>query len=98
MGKFPKSSEVREGRDGKTYKFPKIVVNNKKEEERAQNGLQFLGSDAPNKPLDLKRTEQLVRRKQSAQRRELQSQLQSLPNDSIQILHTDFRELTAGYQ
>lgn len=83
----------RQGGDGKTYKFPKIAVNTKKEQERAQATLQELGTEAPAKPLDLKRAEELVRIKKAKERKDIRSQTPVLPDNSIQIVHTDFRNL-----
>ena len=85
--------EVREARDGKTYKFPRIVANTKKEEQRAQNAFKALGPDAPKKPLDLNRAEQLARMNQADGRRLAQRLAPHLPEDSIQILHCDFGDL-----
>lgn len=91
-GEIPQVQE-REGSDGKTYKFPKITANTTKEKLRAQSSLRELGDEAPNKPLDLKRSEELVRIKRSKERKEIRSQAPALPDDSIQIIHSDFRNL-----
>lgn len=91
-GELPQVKQ-RQGGDGKTYKFPKIAVNTKKDEERAKAGLQELGAEAPAKPLDLKRAEELVRRKKALERKALRGQTPILPDDSIQIIHSDFRNL-----
>lgn len=85
--------EQRVGGDGKTYKFPRIVTNSEKEEDRAQAGLQVLGDDAPAKALDLRRAERLARIKNAQNRKTARTQNSLLPDDSIQILHSDFRNL-----
>jgi site-specific DNA-methyltransferase (adenine-specific) len=83
--------EQRQGADGKTYKFPRIAVNTKKEEERARVALVLLGVEAPKKQIDLRRAEKQVRAKKAAERRN--ASIPILPDDSIQILHSDFRGL-----
>lgn len=91
-GEIPQVEERRAG-DGKLYKFPKVVADTRRELERARNGLLALGEDAPAKPLGLRRAEELVRRKKALERKAFRAQTPVLPDDSIQIVHSDFREL-----
>ena len=85
--------EQRQGSDGKTYKFPKIAANSPKEENRAKTVLETLGSDAPLRPIDLKRGENLVRLKKADEWRANRANHPVLPDDSIRIVLSDFRNL-----
>ena len=85
--------EQRQGKDGKTYNFSKIAVNTKTEQDRAIASIQKLGDEVPKKRLDLKRAEELVRIKQAKERKNVRLQSPQLPDDSINIVHTDFRNL-----
>jgi ParB-like chromosome segregation protein Spo0J len=91
-GEIPQVQQ-RQGGDGKTYKFPKIVANTQKEEDRAKSSLQELGEDAPAKHLDLRKAEGLVRIKRANERREARNKAVPLPDDAIRIVHGDFRTL-----
>jgi site-specific DNA-methyltransferase (adenine-specific) len=83
--------EQRQGADGKTYKFPRIAVSTNKEADRARVALGLLGDEAPKKQIDLRRAEKQVRAKKAADRRN--APVPILPDDSIQIRHSDFRDL-----
>ncbi len=91
-GEIPQVQQ-RQGGNQKTFKFPRITVNTKREEERAKSSLQVLGTDAPAKALDLSKAEELVRCKKARERRQARTHAPLLPTDSIQILHSDFRDL-----
>ena len=83
--------DQRQGSDGKTYKFPKISVENHKQEERAKHALQQLGDAAPKKPMILKQAERRVREKAL---KSFKPPAQTIISaDEIQILHCDFRKL-----
>ena len=89
-GEIPQVTQ-RQGGDGKTYKFTKIAADTKKEAERAKTGLQVLGPDAPKKPLNLGRAEDWCGSKKAAERKPIRRRPPLLPDDSIQILHSDFQ-------
>lgn len=89
-GEIPQVDQ-RNGADGKTYKFPRIAVNTKKEEDRAKVALGALGAEAPKKQIDLRRAEKQVRAKKAEERKSTPAP--TLPDDSIQILNSDFRAL-----
>jgi ParB-like chromosome segregation protein Spo0J len=90
-GEIPQVAQ-RLGGDGKLYRFPKVVANSGREEDRARAGLRSLGDDAPKRPLDLRRLERLARTKKLAEQRMGPTAPMS-SDDSIQILHCDFRDL-----
>lgn len=91
-GEIPQVEQRLSGNQ-KTYKFPRITVNTKREEERAKTSLQILGTAAPAKPLDLSEAEKLVRCKKAKEQRAARTQAPHLPDDAIQILQGDFRDL-----
>lgn len=90
--------ELRQGGDGKRYRFPRIVTFSDQEAQRAKVALQELNGTAPKKLLHLRRAEQLARLKRASERKAIRSQAPLLPDDSIQILHSDFRAVQIDEQ
>jgi len=86
----------RRGKDGKLYKLPKknpqILTYKDKDAREAQRVLAELGTDAPNKPMELRIAQKnlkKVKRKRAAARKIAIPK----PSDAIKIFHCDFRKL-----
>lgn len=74
-------------------KRPTIVpAKSEREAERAQEALTSLGSDAPERPLDLKRAERMAREKAAEQRR-LEPVAPVTTSGGIDLRHGDFRDV-----
>ena len=83
---------TRQGKDGKTYRLPKIYVETPNQMDRATAALTTLGSNAPNHTIRLRRAEGLARKLEYAKEDARLVELQD-PADLIQIVHGDFRNL-----
>ncbi len=94
-GKLQTGGEIphlptRTGKDGKRY--PSITVHQPKDVQRAALAFQQLGDAAPNKAMDLRCAERMVRQhKMDADRGK--AIVVPTPTDAIQIVHSDFRSL-----
>jgi site-specific DNA-methyltransferase (adenine-specific) len=86
----------RRGKDGKRYKLPKkipqILTQTDKDARKAQRVLAELGTDAPNKPMELRIAEKNLKR---VKRKRAAAKKIAIPklSDAIKIFHCDFRNL-----
>jgi 16S rRNA G966 N2-methylase RsmD len=90
-GEIPHHGHV-VGTDGKKYKFPTIRAKSKKEVVKAVELLERLGLDAPNREIELRQSQRMLRC--HAKTKAGQSYVAPTVADSdMQIFHQDFRTL-----
>ncbi len=77
-------------RNGKVYRARSIIAQTAIDAKRAQEALRELNGEAPNKPLTLRRAEELVRRQRWVPRGKL---LKRPSLNGITLHHCDFRDL-----
>lgn len=89
--------ERRTGKDGKSYKAakpatkPHIVVHTPRDEKRATEALRELGTDAPAKPLDLKRAERIARENRVTEVTPVTLH-DGVGETRLELVHSDFRD------
>jgi len=90
-GEIPHHAHVI-GKDGKKYKFPTIRAKSKGEVTKAVELLEKLGSDAPNREIELRQSKRMLRTHNKNQAGQA-FVAPLMPDSDIQILHRDFRTL-----
>ena len=83
---------VRQGKDQKRYRHPRITAHTTQEMERAKRALQTLGDTAANRPMELRCAERKARGRQMEADRN-QPIVVSAADDDIQLIHCGIQDL-----